>query len=433
MSRLFWFSLCVMFTSIKADGWIRTYGQGYGDGGYAVTCSNDGGFVIGGQQDSTGEYCNLWLIKADSMGDTLWTRIFDSGGEDRASCVIQTKEGDYVVTGHLGVEPCLIRVKPYGDTAWIHTYGYGGANWVEQTSDGGFILTGRIEDAYLWILKTDNNGDTLWSKWYQWGTFSENGNCIRQTFDGGYIVATNMGLLKTDDKGDSVWMQPWISKCVEQTTDSGYILATQHNGDIWLIKTDWKGDTLWTKTYGGKKGETAYAVHQTKDGGYIIIGNTESFMDTIYSDVWLVKTDVNGDTLWTRAIGGSRFDEVYSGQQTMDGGFIMTGWGASYGGGVLLIKTDSLGYVGVEEPVTKPAQTAWQVVSAIGSTVTLRYTNLPKGFHALVFDASGRRVDEIQAQGESGTITWGQGKNPGVYFIKTNSPNSLTEKVVLLK
>ena len=419
-----------------ADGWIKGYDFKMLDIGTSVRPTNDGGFIIVGYTtEGFGE--DILMVKTDSMGDTLWTKIFGGSGEDVAACVQQSKDGGYIVTGHLSVEPCLIKVKPNGDTAWIRTYGYGGANWVEQTTDGGFILTGRIGGAYMWILKTDKDGDTLWSKWYQWGDDTEVGNCIRQTWDGSYIVATNMGLLKTDKNGDSVWMKPWASVCVEETSDYGYILASEQNGDIWLIKTDWRGDTLWTKTYGGAGEENSSEVHQLSDDGYVIIGNTSSF-GLPKQDVWVLRTDKNGDTLWTRThYSQGKLTVAYSGQQTSDGGYIITGsttlFSEDIWPDVLLIKTDSLGYVGIAEPVIPPAQTNWQVVSPIGSTVTLRYSNLPQGFHAFVYDASGRKVDEMRSQGESGTITWGQGVSTGVYFIKTNSPNILATKVVLLK
>ncbi|MFQ5868905.1 MAG: hypothetical protein ACE5JC_03275, partial [Candidatus Zixiibacteriota bacterium] len=105
------------------------------------------------------------------------------------------------------------------------------------------------------------------------------------------------------------------------------------------------GDTLWTRAYGGSGYDRGYSVQQTSDGGYIIAGYTESFGAGDY-DVYLLKTDSSGDTLWTRTYGGSDWDRGYCIQQTSDGGYIITGESWSFGAGysdVYLLKTDSSG------------------------------------------------------------------------------------------
>jgi hypothetical protein len=435
-------ALTILIPVMAIAGWIRGYGSEFSETGYSVRQTTDGGYIIGGVVIAPDDaYSDLLLIKTDSLGDTMWTRVYGGSYSDVATCVQQTNDGGYIVTGHLSVYQWLLKIKPNGDTLWTRTYGYGGANWVEQTTDGGFILTGRIEDAYMWILKTNKDGDTLWSKWYQWGWVTEVGNCIRQTRDGGYIVATNMGLLKTDENGDSLWMKPWGGRCVQQTSDEGYVLtahAGPGQGDLWIGKTDADGDSLWVRLYGGEEEEEGYCVEQTSDGGYIIVGETRSFGQGNY-DVWLLKTDANGDTLWTRTYGWERVDQAYSVQQTTDGGYVFTGntsmfdtseWHFS---DVWLVKTDSLGYVGVEEPVTPPVthQVEWQVVTSVGRTITLRYENHPQGFHASIYDASGKKCDECHSNLTSGTLKWGECYGPGVYFIRPRGEGS-TARVVII-
>src|SRR5207247_781050 len=108
-------------------------------------------------------------------------------------------------------------------------------------------------------------------------------------------------------------------------------------------KTDTIGDTLWTKTFGGIYDDEALFVNQTTDGGYIIAGWTSSFGAGGWDDVYLVRTDANGDSLWTKTYGGVNGDVAWSVQQTTDGGFIITGGTSSFGSGgydVYLIKTD---------------------------------------------------------------------------------------------
>ena len=150
---------------------------------------------------------------------------------------------------------------------------------------------------------------------------------------------------------------------VQQTTDGGYIIAGMTysfgagNYDVYLIKTNAQGDTLWTRTYGGPHFDEGYSVQQTTDGGYIIAGYTYSFgagtPDS--NNVYLVKTNAQGDTLWTRNYNESGGRCV---RQTADGGFIVTGYAADSAGNydVCLIKTDSLGNVAVAEPKTSLAR-----------------------------------------------------------------------------
>ena len=135
---------------------------------------------------------------------------------------------------------------------------------------------------------------------------------------------------------------------VQQTTDGGYILGgyTSSYGaggyDFWLVKTDANGDSLWSRTFGGSNHDYCSSVQQTTDGGYILGGITESYGAGNY-DFWLVRADANGDTLWTRTFGGYYEERCYSIQQTTDGGYILGGRTSSYGAGgwdVCLIKVD---------------------------------------------------------------------------------------------
>ena len=223
---------------------------------------------------------------------------------------------------------------------------------VQQTSDGGYIVAGYNAPAQssitrndIYVIKTNSSGDTIWSKTYG-GTDNDEGNSVRQTTDGGYIIAGytrsfgagsyDVYVIKTNASGDTLWTRTYggtgddYGYSVQQTSDGGYIVAGQTSSfgaggyDVWVIKTNASGDTLWTRTYGGTGDDYGHSVQQTSDGGYIIGGYTTSF-GAGSADVYLIKTDASGDTLWTRTCGGTWDDFGYSVRQTSDKGYIVAG------------------------------------------------------------------------------------------------------------
>jgi hypothetical protein len=227
-----------------------------------------------------------------------------------------------------------------------------------QTLDGGYIICSQTiffgsgaND--IWLIKTDSLGDTLWTRTYggihdEWGRFAD------QTSDSGYIVlgqtesfgAGNYDLyvVKTDTAGDTVWTNTYgtassdYTNSMQQTSDGGFIIlatSTLHsagNHDAVLIKTDPNGDTLWTGAYGGVEQESGSFVQQTSDGGYILAGQTRSY-GSGGSDLFIVRTDAAGDTLWTKIMGGSGDDIGHCIQETSDGGYIVAAQTDSYGAG----------------------------------------------------------------------------------------------------
>jgi hypothetical protein len=267
-----------------------------------------------------------------------------------------------------------------------------------MTTDGGFIVTGLTYSfgtgyCAVYLIKTNAHGDTVWTRAY--GPSSNWGNSIEQTTDGGYIIAGgayyDLYLVKTNASGDTVWTKdygvPYYNEgySVQQASDGGYVVAGYSEFNVWLIKTDATGDTIWTRTYGGTDDDVGNSVRQTSDGGYIITGYTMSFGGGSL-DVYLIKTNAQGDTLWTRTYGGANADEGLSVREMADGGYVIAGYSASFGAGgsdVYLIKTDSLGNVGVAEDGPNP-----QVVGHKPAATVVR--SLLPG--AAAFDAMGRRV-----------------------------------------
>jgi hypothetical protein len=306
--------------------WTRTYGGGGWDYAYALQQTADEGYIIAGWTDSFGMgYADAWIIKTDALGDTLWTKVYGGTLGDEARSVQPVSDSGFVIAGWTTSsgagfgDAWLIKIDLSGDTLWTKTYGgtlEDVACSVQLTLDGKYIIAGNTfsygaGDSDFWLIKTDSSGDTLWTRTYG-GSDAEYANSVQETSDWGYIIA---GETSSYGMGDS---------------------------DIWLIKTDSSGDTLWTRTYGGIDADYACSVRQTLDEGYIIVGGTSSFGAGFY-DVWLIKADSFGDTLWTKTYGGIGGDYAYTVQQTSDGGYIIAGRTSSFGAGfydVWLIKTD---------------------------------------------------------------------------------------------
>ena len=137
---------------------------------------------------------------------------------------------------------------------------------------------------------------------------------------------------------------------VQQTLDGGYIIGgyTESygtgSGDVWLVKTDSHGNEMWNQTFGGADQNRRSCVQQTTDGGYIIAGYTESY-GAGQGDAWLVKTGSNGNEMWNKTFGGTKVDGGRSVQQTTDGGYTIAGYFAGDVGhwDFWLVKTDSNG------------------------------------------------------------------------------------------
>jgi hypothetical protein len=387
--------------TLKEPSFSRMYGRGKTQTG-AVYLTSEGGFVLCGT--AWPNFTNdpdFWLMKSDAQGNLLWSNTFGSVEEDYANNVVATRDGGYLICGQTisrsGLRDkniLLIRTNAQGKQVWQKTFGavytnpdyehragfYTVARGIQETRDNGFIMCGyttafgaNSESEAIWLAKTDTQGNRLWTKTFG-NADPDYGLSVQETRDGGYVVCgdtlscgdgyDNAFLLKTDAHGKELWFKTFSGEnyesltAVRETRDGGFILCgeTSSSGagkeDIWLIRTDAQGNELWSKTFGGKESDKGKSVEETGDGGFILFGDSTSFGSS-RTDALLIKTDSRGNQLWAKIYGGQKDDYAIDIKGTTDGGFIMSINSESYGltgACTWLIKTDEFGNVAQDEP-----------------------------------------------------------------------------------
>ncbi len=325
---------CVIWISVHVFGqipdtlWSKKYGGADYDYGSSLEITSDGGFIIVGFTHSYGSgYMDAYLIKTDQNGDTIWTRTHGSDIYEDGRSVKPMPDGGYALAGTAMTADTsyiyMLRTDASGDTVWCGSYGmvtYPSVYEMITTFDSGFIMVGTCLDTFgqngndVLLIKTDSRGDTAWTRTFG-SAHDDYGYSIRQTPDSGYIIAGS-----TDPTGEFI-------------------------SDIYLIKTDAGGNLQWSKTHGGPLWEEGYSIALTSDHGYIITGQTVSF-GAGASDVYVVRTDSIGDTLWTAAYGGVYTDCGIEVIQINDGGFFVVGYRYyidSDSTHILLLRSDSSG------------------------------------------------------------------------------------------
>ena len=424
----------------------RAYGGSDDEDGNSVQQTADGGYIIAATTNSYGAgSSDMYLIKTDANGDTIWTRTIGGAAAEDASGACQTADGGYIVTGQTlsfgagSADVYLVKLNALGETLWTRTFGDSSPNVgysIVQTADSGYVIAGysytsaqNVNDALL--IKTDRSGNPQWSKTYG-DTLYEWASSVRQTPDGGYVFTGYKGsrrtdtrqvyVVKTNTTGDTEWTRTYGGAsedrgfCVELTGDGGYVVAgiTLSYGagsrDFYLLRMSSVGDTIWTRTFGASGNDEAYSVKRTSDNGFLVVGYTVP-PDSSYMDVYLVKVNASGDTGWTRTYNHSPGDDVgYSVQTTSDGGIVIAGYtySAAWNHDVYLLKTDANGGLAVAENGSSSPLNNRMLRAMI-------VRGLPQG--AVVFDPMGRQVTSPQ---------------PGVYFVKSASA-ALPRKVMLVR
>ncbi|MGI9861287.1 hypothetical protein SDD30_07870 [Moorella naiadis] len=342
---------------VPVEGWFFTPGKGEARW---VTGTRDGGYVLTGWIETGEEGAEVFLARLDRKGNELWQKTFKGNGYSCGYCVQEVREGGFIVVGDTKSpkgydhDVYVVRTDERGELLWERNFGgqYCDYAWsVQQTKDGSFILAGGTEsfgagiyDVYL--IKLDSSGQKLWEKTYG-GKGSDCGYAVLEVDDGGYLIAGNtesfgngnpdIYLLRTDGSGQLLWQKTYGGKgsnyawSLTTSRDGGYMIAGEkevagRQGNILaacLIKVDHEGNDLWEKTYGAESAGAFHAVCRARDGGYVLAGKKESNGGGY--DIYLVKTNKNGDPLWEKTIPGFGFNCGYSIVLANGGGYVLAG------------------------------------------------------------------------------------------------------------
>ena len=383
----------------------KTFGGTSDEYGYATEQLSDGGYIMCGRTISfgVGGFDN-YLIRLNANGDTLWTKTYGNTGYDEAQSIKQTSDGGFIMVGQTATvdyagDVYLVKTDANGVLVWSTAFGtatkFDFGYSVRQTSDGGYIIAGLTNSTGaglrdVLLIKTNSTGVLQWSKTYG-GAADDEARSVEETADGGFIVSGftqsygsgyQMYLIKTNSTGNVTWSKTFggggfeLGYSVKQTSDGGYVLLGYSDSygsglyDVLLLKLSAIGSITWSKTYGGTADDYGLCIHITTDGGYIISGRTSSY-GAGGGDYYLIKTDVNGVHQWSKAYGGTAVDQAGNVRQTADGGYILTGYTMSFGAGIreaYLVKTDATGASGCNEFTATTQTTSATVANSTGAT-----------------------------------------------------------------
>lgn len=458
---LFFVALGVVSAQAPPIEWQNTIGGSGNDQLYSVDQTTDGGYILGGNsasdisgdktENSQGNY-DYWVVKLDASGSIQWQNTIGGSSTDELNSIQQTADGGYILGGHSSsnisgdktensqgsFDYWVVKLDAVGAIQWQNTIGGWEFDYlysIQQTSDGGYVLGGRSWSGIsgdktdtsrggndYWVVKLDSTGLIQWQNTIG-GSINDFLISIEQTADGGYILG---GWSSSDSTGD-------------KTEDS------QGGRDYWVVKLDIAGSIQWQNTIGGSGTDRLESIQQTSDGGYVMGGVSDSPIsgdkteDSLGGDdYWVVKLDTAGAIQWQNTIGGSGNDQLYSIQQTTDGGYVMGGYSLSNISGdktensqgnwdywVVKLGPDSTTVIVQQLPVNNHQLQVYPNPFSSSTVITLK-SPFEKGdlggWRITLYDILGKRQDastSLSVTKEGAVVELQRGNLPeGLYFFR---------------
>ncbi|MGE8339997.1 MAG: T9SS type A sorting domain-containing protein [Flavobacterium sp.] len=285
--------------------WQKSYGGSGFDLLQSIKNTRDGGFILAGTSSSSKSFqkkdnckglSDFWVIKLNAAGDEQWQRTIGGNGQDELLCAFQTKDGGYILGGSSSSSPISITSSKIDENSFTPDI-YSKTEKCRGSMD-------------YWLVKLDKDGVIQWQKTYG-GEYSDILRSMEQTSDNGYILAGYSNSPVSGDKTES----------------------SKGGGDYWVLKLNDSGVIEWQKTYGGDGDDQPYAIHQTKDGGYILGGNsnssnaltTEGGIVANGTDYWVLKLNQEGGVVWSKTFDFGKVDILTSLVENADGTYLVGG------------------------------------------------------------------------------------------------------------
>jgi len=389
---------------IEVD-FIKTLGGTKNESAKSVIKTSDGGYaILGYTQSMDGNITrkldtsfDYWLLKYNQNDVLEWQQTYGGMDDDRGSKIIQTTDGGYLMIGfsksndvdvseNAGANDFWItKLNVSGVILWQNSFGFlGNDNGISliETNDNGYLLVGDLDVSLsngegkhtnllstkhaggdYWAIKINNLGEKQWSNFYG-GSFTDTAYDVIQTKDNGYLIIGSSDSNDVDIKAEKGTYDFWVVKisetgtllweksfggsqideayAISETNDGNYIIVgdTRSNdldvsnnkgaADLWAIKITPTGNIVWEKTFGGISFDAGRSISKTKTGDFIISGNSRSTDGNLSSnngqnDAWVLKIDANGNLKWQKTIGGSDIDFAFSAVELNDETIIAVG------------------------------------------------------------------------------------------------------------
>lgn len=437
--------------------------------GLDVTPTSDGGYLmVATTKTSIPNDLDVLILKTNSMGDTTWTKRYGSNMVDFPNRILPISGGNFFIVGYT-IDPTswdqdvyLLKINSVGDTLWTKRYGgWGNEDGKEiiATADGNYVIVGASNsisssDNQAQLIKINPSGAVLWTKYYGGGNY-ESARSVKLCLDGGFIVVGKTALsvfdpasvfvFKTNSLGDTLWTKvfggpnSYEGKSVVVNSDGTYTFCVDdssavNDSDIRVMKINALGTLVWNKLYSGTEKDICKMITPTSDGGYVIAAISRSFGWT-NPDMWILKLNMLGDTLWTKNYGGTHHEHCYSVKQTTDGGYITVGKSRSYSPNtqIMLVKTNPAGGLTVGSGFLASETKILNVYPNPSNGIFQIDLNSPDFSGVLqIHNALGQILFSENIEKEETRVIDLEGKTPGVYYVTVRSGEGTTTKKLVL-
>lgn len=318
--------------------WCNTFGGWSTDRAWAIQALEKDEYLMLGETRSFGDDYQGFLISLDGSGRQKWGSLIGSSGPYHGKDFILDDSGLLFITGSAWSDSLeregyyFGRANSEGEMLFETTIDHelpGGAVSLTRLRDGDLVLLGNLQTEKdrsldMGLVRLRPDGTVISTKRFG-SVYSDEAKSIASTEDGGYLI-TGIEYNDETNKRDMVVYRFSVSDELEfknyyggasedaghkiiASSDGGYAVVgiTQSFGqgfrDVYLIKISETGEVEWSQTYGGKKTEWAYDIKETADGGYLISSSSKS-MGQNATDILIIKVDSNGNKVWERVYCG---------------------------------------------------------------------------------------------------------------------------------